>query len=70
MPTKIYRDLRPGDRFHSPRSEEGVVTVVCPPGRCDHDRSRDEYGCHVSGPYGVQFFVNQIPTEDVILADL
>lgn len=65
--TRIYRNLRPGDRFYSPRPEEGAVTVVCAPGRCDHDRSRDEFGCHVRGSGGGSFFVNAIPDEPVRL---
>ena len=45
---KLYRDLEVGDRFRSPREEEGVVTVVCAPGRCTHD-ARDRYSTHVAG---------------------
>ena len=67
MNTKVYKDLASGERFHSPRKEEGVVTVVCPPGKCSHDRSRDEYGCHVRGEFG-EFFVNWMPDGEVTLA--
>lgn len=45
---KLYRDLEVGDRFRSPRTEEGIVTVVCPPGCCTHD-DRDRYSTHVFG---------------------
>lgn len=61
---KTYRDLTAGEVFQSPRAEEGRVTVVCPPGRCTHDTSRDEYGCHVRGAMA-EFFVNWHPGEDV-----
>lgn len=68
---KVYSQLEVGDRFHSPRKDEGVVTVVCAPGKCEHDKSRDEYGCHVRGIYDgwpSEFFVNHIPSETVRLA--
>jgi hypothetical protein len=66
-PTKLYGDLQPGDRFYSPRKDEGVVTVVCSPGTCTHD-VRDMFSCHVrSATFGTEFFVLHYPDEPVEL---
>ena len=63
--TKLYAELVPGDRFYSPRADEGLVTVVCAPGACTHDE-RDAFSTHVrSRAFGTEFFVLHFPSKEV-----
>lgn len=45
-----------GDRFPSPREEEGVVTAVCDFGNCIHQGDRPD-SIHVRDNRGGQFFI-------------
>jgi hypothetical protein len=51
---KQNSDLKAGDKFLSPRKEEGLVTAQCDFGKCVHGDDRPD-SIHVRGVYDTIF---------------
>lgn len=64
---KFAREVQAGDKFPSPRTEEGVVTARCDFGRCDQDNRPDSV--HVRDSRGSEFFIALIRNEELHVCD-
>ncbi|MCA1781852.1 MAG: hypothetical protein ABR616_10890 [Dermatophilaceae bacterium] len=68
MTTKIAHEVSIGDRFPSPRREEGVVRAVCGFAACQHGHEDRVDHVHVAGATG-QWFIALIRDEEMHVCD-
>ena len=64
---KLASEVKAGDRFPSPRTEEGVVVAVEDIGRCVHDDRPDSV--HVRNSSRSEFFIALIGREELHVCD-
>ena len=67
MPTKMAAEIKAGDRFPSPRVEEGIVVAVEDISRCVHDDRPDSV--HVRDGSRSEFFIALIAREEIHVCD-
>jgi hypothetical protein len=64
---KLAREIRTGDRFPSPRREEGLVLAVEDFGRCSHDDRPDSV--HIRDARHAEYFIALIRDEELHVCD-